>query len=191
MESLVRTCQKCRKNMNGGVYKAAHVCPHCLHEHDGGKSKSRKRFKQPEEQIAAAASAIEAEVAAPAPPQRAPAKLEEVVLTAKSVEEHAMLELIEELETECVLSIKLTPDLISNGKFVGSKSEKVKAAVAQGKKHALLQLRQKAHDHSANLVAAVSIKNSIKVANPQTLNIIVKATGMAARAELGQEVSEV
>lgn len=102
-----------------------------------------------------------------------------------------MLELIEELETECVLSIKLTPDLISNGKFVGSKSEKVKAAVAQGKKHALLQLRQKAHDQSANLVAAVSIKNSVKVANPQTLNIIVKATGMAARAEMGQEVSEV
>jgi|SRR5688572_13947666 len=185
MESLARTCQECHKNMNGGVYRAAHVCPHCLHEHSWGKTKSRKRIKHQEAQA-------HAEAPAPfAPVPRAPTKLEDVVLTTKSVEEYSMLELVEELEAECVLSIKLTPDLVSNGKFVGSKSEKVKAALAQGKKHVLSQLRQKAHDQSANLVAAVSIKNSLKVANPQTLNIIVKASGMAARTEVNREVSEV
>jgi uncharacterized protein YbjQ (UPF0145 family) len=194
MESLAKTCQKCRENMNGGVYRAAHVCPHCLHEHDWGKAKSRKRFKQQEEQPEPQQPEARPEtavIAAVVPTQRAPAKIEDVVLTAKAVEEHAMLELIDELEAECVLSIKLTPDLVSNGKFVGGKSEKVKAALAQGKKHALLQLRQKAHEQTANLVVAVSVKNSIKVANPQTLNIIVKASGMAARTESATEVSEV
>jgi uncharacterized protein YbjQ (UPF0145 family) len=189
MESLARTCHKCHKNMNGGLYRAAHVCPHCLHEHDWGKTKTKRRLRQLEEQVDEQLASVAP--AAVAPAKRAPTKIEEVVLTAKSVEEHAKLELVEELEAECVLSIKLTPDLVSNGKFIGSKSEKVKAALAQGKKHALLQLRQKAHAQAANLVAAVSIKNSIKVANPQTLNIIVKASGMAARAELGREVSEV
>jgi len=190
MESLAKTCQKCRENMNGGVYRAAHICPHCLHEHAWGKVKSRKRFKPQEEQTEEQVAQPEVEVAAVLQAQPQPTKVADVMLTAKSVEEHAMLELIDEIEAECVLSIQLTPDLVSNGKFVGGKSEKVKAALAQGKKHALLQLRQKAHEQNANLVAGVLVKNAIKVANPQTLNIIVKASGMAARTELASEVSE-
>lgn len=42
MHALSKTCQHCNKPMNGGLYRASHVCPHCLFEHAGGR-KSKKR----------------------------------------------------------------------------------------------------------------------------------------------------
>ena len=42
---LSNTCQKCHKPMNGGVYKAAHQCPNCFHEHDRAHKKRRARVK--------------------------------------------------------------------------------------------------------------------------------------------------
>lgn len=112
----------------------------------------------------------------------------DVVLTSKSVDEHSVELFIGEISAECVLNIKMTPDLIKNGKFVGSKSEKVKAALMQGKKHALSQLRQKAQSQGANLVSDVSVKNVVKSADAQKVSLVVKATGAAAKTEITEVI---
>lgn len=113
-----------------------------------------------------------------------------VVLSTKSTREHNVVALINDIASECTLKIKMTPDLISDGKFIGGKSEKFKAALTQGKKHALAQLRQLAQKHNANLVTDVTVKSSVKKADQQTLNIIVRATGFASVAEFEMEPSE-
>jgi uncharacterized protein YbjQ (UPF0145 family) len=129
----------------------------------------------------------EEEVAAAEPPPR---QAITVVLTTKSLSEQTVLESLDEVIAECVLNLKVTPDLISNGKFVGTKSEKVKAALEQGKKHVLTQLRQKAQERGANIVADVSVKNAVKITDSQTVRIIVKAAGQAAIVEMAAETSE-
>jgi len=179
--------------MNGGVYRAIHVCPHCFFEHEGHKSKSKRRVTNT---AAAVASMQVEEVYAdetternPAAPVSRPAPT--VVLTTKSASEHTILEAFDELSAECVLNLKVTPELISNGKFVGTKSEKVRAALEQGKKHVLGQLRQKAQDQGANLVSDVAVKNAVKAADAQNVKIVVRATGNAALAEMASETSEV
>ena len=42
MEFLTRPCLKCQNPMNGGVYRALYLCPHCFFEHEGGKKKKRR-----------------------------------------------------------------------------------------------------------------------------------------------------
>lgn len=37
MQALNKPCQNCHKPMNGGVYRANHICPHCAFEHEGGR----------------------------------------------------------------------------------------------------------------------------------------------------------
>lgn len=209
MEFLTRLCLKCHNPMNGGVYRAAQVCPHCFFEHEGGKKKGRKKaffgasgakddtlrneaVKADARQVAAGTMQVEEvyaeEVAAPEP---APRQVATVVLTTKSASEHTILESLDEVAAECVLNLKVTPDLISNGKFVGAKSEKVRAALEQGKKHVLAQLRQKAQERGANIVTDVAVKNAVKTSDSQSVKIVVKATGLAAVAEATAETSEV
>lgn len=232
MDYLTKTCLKCHQAMNGGVYRATHLCPHCFFEHDGGKKKRRKKsaaiasdadtlrnkIVQTEAVVAGAthevadvgqvaastrqvaagtmqveeiyADEVEAaeEVAAAEPPPRVP--VAPVVLTTKSLSEQTVLESLEEVTAECVLNLKVTPDLISNGKFIGAKSEKVKAALEQGKRHVLSQLRQKAQGRGANIVTDVSVKNAVKTTDAQSVKIIVKASGQAAVVEMAAEASE-
>lgn len=187
--------------MNGGVYRAAHICPHCLYEHEGGK-KSRKAFRKTTEVSTGSPEIAEAEVptaphiatpkAAPhVTTPKAPAQAAPVVLTAKSADEHKILKVFENVVAECALNIQRTPDLFSNGKFVGAKSEKVKAAVAQGKKNALVKLRQQAQELGANIVTDIAVSNSVKAVDAKNISIIVKVAGTAAKAELAQDACEV
>jgi Domain of unknown function (DUF74). len=209
MEFLNKLCQNCRKPMNGGVYRAIHVCPHCLFEHEGGKSKNKRRYTAASEEITARAQALEAvhaerveevqaehveevqtqhvaEVAQPERPRPAAA----AILTTKTASEHTIVESLSEVAAECVLNLKVTPEMISDGKFIGTKSEKVRAALEQGKKHVLAQLRQKAQEQGANLVTDVAVKNAVKTADAQNVKIVVRATGLAAVAELAAEATE-
>lgn len=173
--------------MNGGVYRASHICPHCLHEHEGGSSKARRK-----QQKLAVISQSETATPADAKVQETAAQLQNsptttsapepssaVALSSKPADEHGVVETVKELTAECVLKIKVTPDLFSDGKFLGTKSEKVKAALAQGRKHVLAQLRQEAKNLEANLVSDVSVNNAIKKADSQNLNVVVQATGVA------------
>lgn len=186
MEFLNKLCQNCHKPMNGGTYRAAHVCPHCFFAHAGGKSKRRFAPVAAVEPVAEQAEEMYAEEVAA--PQRQAAV---VVLTTKSAAEHTVLESFDDVATECVLNLKVTPDMISDGKFVGTKSEKVRAALEQGKKHVLTQLRQKAQEQGANMVTDVAVKNAVKTADAQNVKIVVRATGMAVLAEVTAETSEV
>lgn len=208
MEFITKPCLKCHNPMNGGVYRAAQFCPHCFFEHEGGRKKGRKKMSADRSAMkadtirteAVKTDAMEAkvgtmqveevyaeEVAAPEP---APKPVPAVVLTTKSASEQAVLETLDEVTAECVLNLKVTPDLISNGKFVGTKSEKVKAALEQGKKHVLAQLRQKAQERGANLVSDVAVKNAVKATDSQSVKIIVKAMGQAVVVEAVAETSE-
>ena len=47
MQYLLKPCQQCHKPMNGGVYRAAHICPHCYFEHEGGKRSRARKVQQP------------------------------------------------------------------------------------------------------------------------------------------------
>ncbi|HEY7772061.1 MAG TPA: heavy metal-binding domain-containing protein [Marinagarivorans sp.] len=113
-----------------------------------------------------------------------------VVLTTKSSKEQTVLALMDEVSSECVLTVALTPDLFNNGKFIGQKSAVVKAALKQGKQDALTQLRQAAHDLDANMVTDVAVKNSMKMVSTESAKIIVTATGNAIVAELYEEAYE-
>lgn len=221
MEFLTRPCLKCHNPMNGGIYRAAQFCPHCFFEHEGGKKKGRRKLSSAstmqddtlrnealkadvmEDGVDTASArpgarqvpgtmqveevyAEEVVAAEPAPRQIAP-----VVLTTKSASEQTILESLDEVTAECVLNLKVTPDLISNGKFIGTKSEKVRAALEQGKKHVLSQLRQKAQERGANIVTDVAVKNAVKTSDSQSVKIVVKATGLAAITETTVEASEV
>ncbi len=42
MHALNKPCENCHKPMNGGVYRASHICPHCAHDHGGGKVKAHR-----------------------------------------------------------------------------------------------------------------------------------------------------
>ena len=312
MQALTKPCQQCHKPMNGGVYRAAHICPHCLFEHPGGKKSRRSMHlhavaKQTDfaqkpaadaivkptiDSIAKPASGsivkpandhvvkangylvteetlearVEAEAAIPAtqthtiattvteiieaavteskaaseteastligaveteaeaeaiveatlkaePPvstqlnvKAAPAPLvaaksatrqaitatgDSVTLTTKPASEFEILAVLEEASAECVLSIELTPDLFVDGKFIGAKSEKVVAALKQGKKNALSELRAKAEDLGANMVTDIVIKNGLKMVDASTANITVSATGQAVAAETTEDALEI
>ncbi len=317
MQALTKPCQQCHKPMNGGVYRAAHICPHCLFEHPGGKKSKRsmhlhavaKHTDLPQKPAADASvkptidsiakpasgsivkpandhvvkpasgyvvteeaieetleARVEAEAAIPAtqthtiattvteiieaavteskaaseteantligaveteaeaeaiveatlkaePPvstplnvKAAPAPLvaaksatrqaitatgDSVTLTTKPASEFEILAVLEEASAECVLSIELTPDLFVDGKFIGAKSEKVVAALKQGKKNALSELRAKAEDLGANMVTDIVIKNGLKMVDASTANITVSATGQAVAAETTEDALEI
>lgn len=218
MEFLTRPCLKCQNPMNGGVYRALYLCPHCFFEHEGGKKKKRRGkvatansdvdtlrteavkadraavtpgIMEVEEIYADEVAAVEPATQEPAEPVQAAARqTATVVLTTKALSEQTVVALLEEVTADCVLNLKVTPDLISNGKFIGAKSEKVKAALEQGKKHVLNQLRQKAQERGANIVTDISVKNAVKTTDSQSVRIIVKAAGQAAVVETAAETSE-
>lgn len=216
MESLNNPCQNCQSPMNGGIYRMPHVCPHCLFVHEDIKGGRRRKNRavakaaapeypngpveveqqevqeqlvpEPPEQTTVEPEPIAAEIP-PAATESAPAKT--VVLSTKAADEHPIAEVLEEITAECVLKVELTSDLISNGKFVGQKSEKVKAAVTQGKKHALAQLREKAQKCGSNVVTNVAVKNAIRKADAKHINIIVRATGTASIIETAETAGQV
>lgn len=218
MEFLTRPCLKCQNPMNGGVYRALYLCPHCFFEHEGGKKKKRRGkvatatsdvdtlrteavkadraavtpgIMEVEEIYADEVAAVEPATQEPAEPVQAAARqTATVVLTTKALSEQTVVALLEEVTADCALNLKVTPDLISNGKFIGAKSEKVKAALEQGKKHVLNQLRQKAQERGANIVTDISVKNAVKTTDSQSVRIIVKAAGQAAVVETAAEASE-
>lgn len=285
MQALTQPCQQCHKPMNGGVYRAAHVCPHCRFEHAGGKKNKRKvqlfavanrpatadyavdevmpeaesyssdtqdytddaedyvankRVADPESYSADAEEtenyyeeeanntaeadmaeahteeqvnnviATEAEAktaaiitrepevtrkpAAARPPvavRKSVAASEGVTLTTKPASEFEVLAVLEETSAECVLSIELTPDLFEGGKFIGAKSEKVLAALKQGKKNALAELRDIADDLGANMVTDIVVKNGLKMVDAKTANITVTVTGQAVAAEVTEDAVEI
>ena len=217
--------------MNGGMYRANHICPHCFFEHEGGK-RSNARVPQAPVQEAPVTKTYEAKPkdpateylvteheetpadTAPAPiseetaeaptpeeapvseaiieaqaPDEAPAPTEaansaNIVLTTKPKAQQTVLAVMGEVSAECVLSITLTPELFKEGKFIGKKSEKVLAALKQGKQNALEQLRQAAQAQDANMVTDVAVKNGMKMIGNESANITVSATGNAIVAEL-------
>lgn len=205
--------------MNGGMYRANHICPHCFFEHEGGK-RSNVSVAQAPVQKAPATKTYEAKpkdpateylvteheetptdtapapvseaVAEPQAPEEAPAPAEAVtpassaniVLTTKPKAQQTVLAVMGEVSAECVLSIALTPELFKDGKFIGKKSEKVLAALKQGKQNALAQLQQAAQAQDANMVTDVTVKNGMKMIGNESANITVNATGNAIVAEL-------
>ncbi len=184
MQALLKPCQSCNKPMNGGVYRAAHICPHCLFQHEGAKSRKPKLKavkRQPDiqvEEVSSDAFSGEAEPAvAVKRDYEAPSSASEVELTADPVDKANVATVFGEQSFESVLKIELTPDLFKEGKFIGSKSEKVKAAVKQGRKHTLAQLRDAAFKAGANYVTDVAVKSGIKTVGSKTANITVRATG--------------
>lgn len=207
MESLSKPCQNCHKPMNGGVYRAPHICPHCLCEHEGGSSRARRKQRKltavPRETHPTAPSsatnvpetAVQAQdrpdvEPANEPVVNTPVSPGTVALSSRSADEHGAVEIVKEITAECVLKIKVTPDLFSDGKFLGARSEKVRAALAQGRKHVLTQLREEAQNLAANLVSDVAVNNAIKKADSQNLNVVVQATGVAGlTSELVREIA--
>lgn len=256
MAALSKPCDNCNKPMNGGVYRAPHICPHCLHAHEdrmkknrrssrqiGAKLKNTQTEKPVAPPIAAQAQAaskpakrtepvfqtqlpvIDVEEASATPAQRQepsidiastttaqpsarlqPAKVSKsparsgvakpmhrdaVVLTTRSGEDQNIINVIDEIAVESIMSIELTADLFDEGgKFIGVKSEKVKAALAQGKKNALVDLRKKAKKLGGNLVTFVSVKNTVKAAQANSVNIIVRASGTCTVAVTDEEALE-
>ncbi len=193
MQLLNKPCQNCHKPMNGGVYRASHICPHCLCEHEGGSRRARRK----QQKLAGAPRNIAPQHVAPSVVAQLPEATRQnqespaatpgyeavapgaVALSSKPADEYGAVTTVKAITAECVLKIKATPDLFSDGKFLGTKSETVRAALAQGRKHALAQLREKAQSLDANLVSDVAVNNAIKKADSQNLNIIVQATGVA------------
>lgn len=114
-----------------------------------------------------------------------------LALSTKPVSDQEVVAILDDVTAECVLNVELTPDLFTKGKFTGAKSEKIKAALLQGKKNALSALRDKARDMDANMVAGISIKNSMKAIGEKNIaNVTVKASGVALIVEVAGEALE-
>ena len=165
---------------------------------------SRRLTKQAlvQETVAAAAPAFEpAPVATPEPvaaaepvaasapvAEAAPAAIDvaDVVLTTKTEHEHNVVAQVAEVQAENAVIVAITPDMISDGKFTGSKSETVQNALKQARQNALAELREEASRLGANLVEAVEVKSGLKLADKQNAKVSVKATGQAVQAELAE-----
>ncbi len=114
-----------------------------------------------------------------------------IALNTKPVSDQNVVAILDDVTAECVLNVELTPDLFTKGKFTGAKSERIKAALLQGKKNALAELREKARDMDANMVAGIAIKNSMKAIDEKTAaNVTVKASGVALIVEVAGEALE-
>lgn len=303
MNALQKPCENCHKPMNGGLYRATHICPHCEFAHAGGK---RRKFKSVSSAPAKPVEAnkpldknkpadnkktAKAAPAKPARPLREPLGLPEVeeseevyqqaaasdatpepqaakataakpepvveidqaseleqsaekaqalestaepvqalepetpsdpieartsgrvqnaevvshtttitaadlnratdvMLTVKPAEEQNVVAYLDEVSAEQVLTMALTADLFEAGKFIGTKSDKVRALLQQGKKQALAELRIKADEMGANMVASVQMKNALKVVDKNTAQVTVSAFGNAITAETAEEAME-
>lgn len=183
--------------MHGGTYRAIHLCPHCSYANQGVKM-SRRLSKQAlvQEPVAAAtafepapaevAQAVAAPAAEAAPEQTPAVEVGEVVLTTKTEHEHNVIAHVAEVHAENAVMVAITPDMISDGKFTGSKSETVQNALKQARQNALAELREEASRLGANLVEAVEVKSGLKLADKQNAKVSVKATGQAVQAELAE-----
>lgn len=110
----------------------------------------------------------------------------DVVLTTKSEHEHKVVAQVAQVEAENTVMVAITPDMISNGKFTGSKSEGVQKALKQARQNALAELRTEAGRIGANLVEAVEVKSGLKLADKHNAKVSVKAIGQAVQAELAE-----
>lgn len=128
-----------------------------------------------------------AEPAVETAPQATPAiDVADVVLTTKSEHEHNVVAQVAEVQAENAVMVAITPDMIRDGKFTGSKSETVQNALKQARQNALAELREEASRLGANLVEAVEVKSGLKLADKQNARVSVKATGQAVQAELAE-----
>ena len=216
MQSLQKLCQNCHKPMNGGVYRASHICPHCFFEHEGGKASRRAKKAAAadtpataQETTASELSAVEApvhpEVAhTPAPtiddtpvkevaatsaePVIEPA---EVSLSTKPAGEENIVARLGDLSGEGVITVTLTPDMFNaEGKFTGAKSEPVLMALKQGKKSALNNLKDQAALIGANSVAGITLKNGMKLLSTENARVTVTASGEAYVVEASDEFAD-
>lgn len=110
----------------------------------------------------------------------------DVVLTTKSEHDHKVVAQLAQVEAENTVMVAITPDMISNGKFTGSKSEGVQNALKQARQNALAELRKEASRIGANLVEAVEVKSGLKLADKHNAKVSVKAIGQAVQAELAE-----
>ncbi len=125
-----------------------------------------------------------ADITQPKPAKTQPKKVgADITLTASPSYELHALKLFEEVSATCILNIELTADLFIKGKFAGVKSPKIQAALKQGKKDTLGQLRKIARDLGANVVADIEIKNAMKMVDQNNANITVNASGTALLAD--------
>lgn len=216
MKGFLKTCQNCNKPMNGGLYRAAHVCPHCMFVHAGGKTSSRKVVSttRPNQVTSTKVAAKPSAPNTVAPSKAAPSKVAstkatskkapdsklaqtakkaptaakakrpiEVALTPSAVEKQTVLKSLGNIAGENTVDIQLDAAHFSGGKFIGSKSDTVKQAITQGKKEALAQIRATAKGLGANTVAAVAVKNALKLNGSKQAKITVTATGVALLAK--------
>lgn len=206
MKSLIKPCEQCHKPMNGGVYRAEHICPHCGFEHSGGKTKRARKELQSKsaasvnkvapikkanpklgEPTQAPAANIKQAETKTVPQKNTAVTADNVALTTKPLDGMKNVDHIKDINANCVLNLELTPDLFENGKFVGAKSAKVKAALQQGKKHALGKLRAAAQTAGANMVTDIAVKNAFKLVDAQKAKVTVSVMGAAVNAQTVKE----
>lgn len=113
---------------------------------------------------------------------------DEVTLTTKSSEQYEVLMTLEPVTANCILSVGITPDMFTDGKFTGARSEKIQAALKQGRKDVLNQLRSSAYELGGNLVTDIDVKSGMKLLDKSSAKITVSATGEALSAELNSEL---
>ena len=170
MHFLKKPCQGCNKPMNGGVYRASHICPHCGFEHEGGKSRRATVSNIKKTQDTASIKELY-EVA-----ELQPA---DVKLVSKEVDEGSISAKLGSLSVEVSVPLVLKPDMFKGGKFIGMKSAEIQECMKRGKKEALKQMRQKAAMQGANVVSQITTKNSMKAVDAKTGKILVKVSGIA------------
>ncbi len=197
MQYLLKPCQECHQPMNGGVYRSAHVCPHCGFRHDGGKKAKRATMKPVPTSAALNTPILEAREPAvrkatvntrtvTANETASSAELAEVKFVKALSSDDQLVADLGMLKAEGKALIKITPDMIENGKFVGANHKTVKSAYTRAKKEALTQLRLQAAVTGANTVSEVKVKHSMKTRDSQNATIIVRASGMALVLEVSE-----
>lgn len=171
MRALQKPCQNCHKPMNGGVYRAPHICPYCGFDHKANESTLSHEPRTAEGNIK---KVLANTVITPA----------EVMLSNKSSSELDIITGLGQVNSEASVSILLTPDMFNaDGKFIAAKNETVTSALKQAKQKAFIELRNQAAILGANMLADVAIKNGIKQINSQQANVRLTATANALLVE--------
>lgn len=170
------------KQSNGSTKTAAKP----VTSKSGGTSPEKAPVKAPAKGAVTAKGAATAKVKTTAVAQskakQSPGQLKpaEVKLVGKdAVDQRTIAENFGELKTESQNTFAITPNMFSNGKFVGSKLNAFQESYNHAKKDALQQLRRDAAVMGANTVSDVAIKYSVKDLDGKAAQVLVKASGLA------------
>ncbi len=194
---LTQACQNCHKPMRGGIYRFAHLCPHCHYSHRHLMSERHaRRTHNPAAEVAtrvfqAVSPAEYSPAQTPTQPAATPSPLAtsglsqsrptaSVTLSKEAASSQALVKTFGELSVSSVLSLPLKASHFTQGKFSGTRDESVQAALKQGKADALAKLKQRAEQLGANWVAEVAVKNELTLQGQTSATITVIATGIAA-----------